>query len=142
MTGPARTVLLAAIAPLALLCACRSSGDRSAGGSAASPGASASSAPAADHHAPTVFQVTHQSHRGVIRLDVGDSFEIPDEATSNYRAELSDPSLFRTDTATHYTAIASGPSRLLVWVDPICHEADAAACGRSRERWSVQLLVR
>jgi hypothetical protein len=135
MLPSARIVVLVAIAPLGALASCHSSGS----GDAAGPDPAASSA---DHHVATVYQVTHKSHRGVIRLDVGDSFEVPDEATSTYRVDLSDPSLFRADTASHYTAITSGPSRLLVWVDPICHEADAHACGRSQERWSVQLLVR
>jgi hypothetical protein len=135
MLRPRRIVLLTWVALLGALASCHSNGS-------GEPSGSAPTASSAEHHVATVYQVTHKSHRGVIRLDVGDSFEVPDEATSTYRVDLSDPSLFRADTATHYTAITSGPSRLLVWVDPICHEADAAACGRSKERWSVQLLVR
>jgi hypothetical protein len=135
MFGTARTVLFAAGLPLIAVLSCRTQ-------DSAKPAGPAPSASSAAPHSPTVFQVTRKSHRGVIRLDVGDSFEVPDEATSNYRAELSDPALFRADTASHFTAIGSGPSRLIVWVDPVCHEADAAACGRSQERWSVQLLVR
>jgi hypothetical protein len=135
MSTAARSLLFAAGLPLIALVSCRAQdSDRPAG-----PAPSASTAAP---HTPTVFQVTRKSHRGVIRLDVGDSFEVPDEATSNYRTELSDPTIFRADTASHYTAIASGPSRLIVLLDPICREADAAACGRSQERWSVQLLVR
>jgi hypothetical protein len=128
------------IAGLILIASCKS------GSSASSqPSGVGSAAPAAsaDGHVPTVFPVTAKSNRAVIRLDIGDAFEIPDnDENYDYRPEISDPTLFRADSATHYTAIRSGPSRLLVWGEPVCHEADALACGRSKLRWTIQLIVR
>ncbi len=102
----------------------------------AAPGSSAAT------NAPTVFQVTYKSHRGVIRLEVGDAFEVPEDTSFTYRVHLQDPSIFRSDSASHFTAIASGASQLLVLADPICRAPDAGACGVSAQRWSVQLLVR
>jgi hypothetical protein len=128
------------LAGLLLLASCNTG---SSGSSHASGGPSAGAAAAADVHVPTVFPITAKSNRAVIRFDIGDAFEIPDnDANYDYRPEISDPTLCRSDSATHFTAIKSGPSRLLVWGEPVCHEADALACGRSKLRWSVQLIVR
>jgi hypothetical protein len=91
---------------------------------------------------PTIFQVTYKNHRGVIRLEVGDAFEVPEDTSFTYRVQLQDPSIFRSDSASHFTAIASGASQLLVLADPVCRAPDASACGVSAQRWSVQLLVR
>jgi hypothetical protein len=93
-------------------------------------------------HVPAVFQVTYKNHRGVIRLEVGDAFEVPEDTSFTYRVQLQDPSVFRSDSASHFTAIASGASQLLVLADPVCRAPDASACGVSAQRWSVQLLVR
>jgi hypothetical protein len=90
--------------------------------------------------APIVNQITAKSHRGVLRLEVGDSIELPDDADYSYRAELKEPSIFRGDSATHFTAVRSGQSQVVVNGEAICHGVDAS-CGRSNLRWVVMVLV-
>jgi hypothetical protein len=106
------------------------------------PRDSADAAPvdSAPARVPAVKQITAKSHRGVIRVEVGDALELPDDPDYGYRAELKDPSLFREDSATHFTAIRPGQSQVLVYGDAICRERDAS-CGRSNVRWLVMVLV-
>jgi hypothetical protein len=104
--------------------------------------ADGTAAAASSAHAPTVHLITAKDHRHVIKMDIGDSVELPQDSDYNYEHELKDPSIFRADSATHFTAVKSGPTPLVVHALPICREPDAHACGRSQERWIVELIVR
>ena len=88
---------------------------------------------------PKVHLITVADHRGVVRLRVGDAVEIPIVEGYTYRAELKEPSIFRQDSLTHFTAVASGQSEVVVFGDPSCLGDET--CGRSRVRWFVMVLV-
>ena len=104
---------------------------------------SSSPAPAvrasASKEPPKVHLITNADHRGVVRLHVGDAVEIPIVEGYTYRAELKEPSIFRQDSLTHFTTTTAGQSQILVFGDPTCLGDEA--CGRSRVRWLVMVIV-
>jgi hypothetical protein len=126
MILPRRTVLL--LVALA--------GSACDAGESAQPKPTPSAAPRVPQH----YQITAKNHRGVLHLEVGDTFELPDGSDYSYSADLKDPSIFRADSPSHFTAVKSGASQLLVSGEPRCG-AGTPGCGLSRLRWTVQLFV-